>query len=334
MNKVDISVIGAGSWGTALAMVLADNDHKVTLWTRNSEHANSMQKNRHNQKYIKGNFSNNIIISSNLEEAVKNKKYILLVTPSHSLEDLCPKINEYLDEDAYLIHAIKGIIPDSLMRVSQVINDKMPKLKADNLAVLSGPSHAEEVADRKPTTVLIASDNILTAQIWQKHFNNENFRVYTNTDVIGTELGGALKNIIAIGAGISDGLGFGDNAKAALMTRGLAEIIRLGVGMGAELSTFYGLAGIGDLIVTCTSVHSRNYKAGRLIGEGQAVTEALDNVHMVVEGIRTIEAAHSLAEREKINMPITDQLYQIIYKGQNPLAAVKELMGRVTKEEF
>ena len=331
---IEIAVLGAGSWGTALSFVLADNQHKVTLWTRTEKHASEININKQNSKYIAGILPSNIYATSNLEEALAGKKYIVLVTPSHSLKELVPIINNYINPDTIIIHAIKGIDPDSLLRISEIILNGMPNLDSSRLAVLSGPSHAEEVALRKPTTVVISSLNIKTAEIAQDLFINKNFRVYTNSDVVGTELGGALKNIIALGAGISDGLGFGDNAKAALMTRGLAEITRLGIYLGAEASTFSGLAGIGDLIVTCTSVHSRNYKAGKLIGEGQTLDEALSHMNMVVEGVRTTKAAYALSERHNICMPITNQLYQVLFEDKNAKEAVEHLMARVKKEEF
>ena len=331
----EIAVIGAGSWGTALSMVLADNQHKVSLWTRTKEQAELINKTRQNPKYLKDVVLPNLVkATSDLEEAVSGKSYIVLVTPSHSLEELLPVIDSYIDEGTLVVHAIKGIDPKTLQRVSETILTSMPSLKADRLAVLSGPSHAEEVAKRNPTTVVIASKSLPTAQVFQDLFNNINFRVYTNSDVLGVELGGALKNIIALGAGISDGLGFGDNAKAALMTRGLTEITRLGVHLGAEPSTFAGLAGIGDLIVTCTSIHSRNYRAGKLLGEGASLEQALAQMEMVVEGVRTTKAAYELSQLHGVSMPITQQLYRILFEQKNTKEAVEELMGRVKKEEL
>ncbi|OEF96021.1 NAD(P)H-dependent glycerol-3-phosphate dehydrogenase [Desulfuribacillus alkaliarsenatis] len=333
MNN-EVVVIGAGSWGTALSLVLAENKNKVTLWTRTSEHAAFLNKHHINPKYLKDvKIPDSVIATSDLEQAVKGKKFVVLVTPSHSLEKLLPEINQYITNETIIIHAIKGIDPVSLKRVSEIILECLPNLNANRLAVLSGPSHAEEVALKKPTTVVIASAISSTAEHAQDLFINKHFRVYTNTDVIGVELGGALKNIIALGAGISDGLGFGDNAKAALMTRGLTEITRLGVYLGAEPTTFSGLAGIGDLIVTCTSIHSRNYRAGKLIGLGNSLEETLEQMEMVVEGVRTTKAAYILSQKNSVDMPITSQLYKLLFENKDAKEAVEDLMARVKKDE-
>ncbi len=330
-----IAVLGAGSWGTALSLVLAQNQHSVSLWTRKEEHAAYLHTKRENPQYLKDVcLPENIAVTSDLQQALQGKKHIVLVTPSHSLQELLPKIGQYMEPDAAITHAIKGIDPDSLERVSEVILHNLPNFSADRLAVLSGPSHAEEVGVQKPTTVVIASQSLELAEAVQDIFFNSNFRVYTNTDVVGVELGGALKNIIALGAGISDGLGFGDNAKAALMTRGLAEITRLGIHLGAKQSTFSGLAGIGDLIVTCTSIHSRNYRAGRLIGEGKLLDNVLSEMGMVVEGVRTTKAAYALSRKYDVSMPITEQLHHILFEDKNAKEAVEQLMARVKKEEL
>ena len=233
-----------------------------------------------------------------------------------------------------IAHVSKGIEPDSLMRISEMIKEEMPKELLKDVVVLSGPSHAEEVSLRHPTTVTVTSENMDAAEKIQDLFINNNFRVYTNSDIIGVEIGGALKNIIALAAGITDGLGYGDNAKAALMTRGLAEIARLGTKMGANPLTFSGLAGIGDLIVTCTSVHSRNWRAGNLLGKGKTLEEVLDNMGMVVEGVRTTKAAYQLAKKYDVNMPITFALYDVLFNGKNAIDAVDVLMARGKTHEM
>ncbi|OEH84783.1 glycerol-3-phosphate dehydrogenase [Desulfuribacillus stibiiarsenatis] len=332
--KYGVTVLGAGSWGTALSMVLADNQQEVTLWTRSQDQAVFINQYHMNPKYIKDiPLPHNLIATTDLEMALTKNQYIVLVTPSHSLYDLAPIINQWISNETKIVHAIKGIDPESLLCVSDILLTYMPKLLPENLAILSGPSHAEEVALRKPTTVVISSKSITVAETFQDMFMNQNFRVYTNTDTIGVELGGALKNIIALGAGISDGLGYGDNAKAALITRGLAEITRLGVHLGADPSTFAGLAGVGDLIVTCTSIHSRNYRAGKLIGEGNTVEEAIAKMEMVVEGVRTTKAAYELSKKHHVTMPITTQLYEILFNNKNAKEAVENLMARVKKDE-
>jgi glycerol-3-phosphate dehydrogenase (NAD(P)+) len=233
-----------------------------------------------------------------------------------------------------IAHVSKGIEPDSLLRISELIKEEMPRELLKAVVVLSGPSHAEEVSRRHPTTVTVSSEDMSAAEEIQDLFINHNFRVYTNPDVIGVEIGGALKNIIALAAGITDGLGYGDNAKAALITRGLAEIARLGTKMGANPLTFSGLAGIGDLIVTCTSVHSRNWRAGNLLGKGNNLEEVLDNMGMVVEGVRTTKAAYQLAQKYNVSMPITYALYDVLFNGKNAKDAVDVLMARGKTHEM
>ncbi|MFL6560967.1 MAG: NAD(P)H-dependent glycerol-3-phosphate dehydrogenase, partial [Bacillus sp. (in: firmicutes)] len=251
-----------------------------------------------------------------------------------AIREVIGKIRTVQAGPILIAHVSKGIEPDSLMRISEIIREEMPKELLKDVVVLSGPSHAEEVSLRHPTTVTVTSENMAAAEKVQDLFINNNFRVYTNSDIIGVEIGGALKNIIALAAGITDGLGYGDNAKAALMTRGLAEIARLGTKMGANPLTFSGLAGIGDLIVTCTSVHSRNWRAGNLLGKGKTLNEVLDNMGMVVEGVRTTKAAYQLAKKYDVNMPITFALYDVLFNGKNAIDAVDVLMARGKTHEM
>jgi len=327
--KKNVTVIGAGSWGTALASVLADNGHQVTIWVRDPKLAEQINTKHVNEKYLpEVNLSSNIVANIDLKEAVTGKPVVLLAVPSHAMRQICRQLVPFLDPEVLLIHATKGFELDSLKRMSEVIMEEIPLSISSKLAVLSGPSHAEEVVRRQPTTVVVSSafeESMLRAQ---DLLMNANFRVYTNPDLIGAEIAGALKNIIALGAGMSDGLGYGDNAKAALLTRGLAEISRLGMKLGAMPLTFAGLAGVGDLIVTCTSKHSRNWRAGYMLGQGKKLDDVLEQMGMVVEGVRTTHAAFALAHREGVDMPITSVLYGILFEGKEPRQGVEELMGR------
>lgn len=327
--KKNVTVIGAGSWGTALASVLADNGHQVTIWVRDPKLAEQINTKHVNEKYLpEVNLSSSIVANVDLKEAVTGKPVILLAVPSHAMRQICRQLVPFLDPEVLLIHATKGFELESLKRMSEVIMEEIPLSISSKLAVLSGPSHAEEVVRRQPTTVVVSSafeESMLRAQ---DLLMNANFRVYTNPDLIGAEIAGALKNIIALGAGMSDGLGYGDNAKAALLTRGLAEISRLGMKLGAMPLTFAGLAGVGDLIVTCTSKHSRNWRAGYMLGQGKKLDDVLEQMGMVVEGVRTTHAAFALAHREGVDMPITSVLYGMLFEGKEPRQGVEELMGR------
>jgi glycerol-3-phosphate dehydrogenase (NAD(P)+) len=329
-----IAVLGAGSWGTALAVVLADNGHDVRLWGRREEQIIEINENHRNERYLPGvELPRNIKASMRLEECIKDVKVIVLVTPTKAMRNVLEELKELLTDQVTIVHASKGIEPGTYKRISEIIEEEIPSSYLEAVVVLSGPSHAEEVSLRQPTTVTVSSGKNEAAEKIQDLFINQNFRVYTNQDVIGVELGGALKNIIALGAGLSDGLGYGDNAKAALMTRGLAEIARLGTHMGANPLTFAGLTGIGDLIVTCTSVHSRNWRAGNMLGKGMPLDEVLEKMGMVVEGVRTTQAAYELSKREKVEMPITHVLYEVLFKQKGPKQAVDELMQRTPTHE-
>lgn len=329
MNK--IAVLGSGSWGTALAMVLSENNHKVKIWTRNEEQRDEMNKFRENKKYLPGiNFNKNISVTSNIEDAIKDSCIVLLAVPSQSIRDICNKIKPFIKKEQIIVNSSKGLERNTSKRISEVVADVLDNQK---FVTLSGPSHAEELSKKLPTTITVASTELELSKKVQDLFMNNYFRVYTNTDLIGVELGGTLKNIIAFGAGVCDGMGFGDNTKSALITRGLTEIKRLGVSLGAREETFNGLSGIGDLIVTCTSLHSRNRKAGFLIGSGYTLEDTLSEVKMVVEGIVATEVAYNLSKKVNVDMPITSAIYSILYKNVNPKDAVNQLMTRDCKCE-
>ncbi len=330
-----VTVIGAGSWGTALAMVLAANGHEVRIWGHKPEQIEEINTKHTNKKYLPDiNLPESIVGYASMEEALTGIEIVVLAVPTKAIREVLRKMIAVHNEPVMVVHVSKGIEPDTLMRISEMIEEELPEELLTDLVVLSGPSHAEEVSLNHPTTVTVSSKNMKAAERVQDLFMNSYFRVYTNPDVIGVEIGGALKNIIALAAGISDGLGYGDNAKAALITRGLAEIARLGTKMGASPLTFSGLAGIGDLIVTCTSVHSRNWRAGNLIGKGHPLDEVLENMGMVVEGVRTTKAAYQLAKKYDVSMPITEALYRVLFDNVDPKGAVDALMSRMKTREM
>ncbi|WP_078596934.1 NAD(P)H-dependent glycerol-3-phosphate dehydrogenase [Evansella clarkii] len=329
-----IAVLGSGSWGTALSIVLASNGHDVYLWGRSEEQANEININHTNNRYLPDiKLPEGINAVTDLNHSLEGAEAVLLVVPTKAMREVLKKVTTLIDRPVLFIHASKGIEPGTHLRVSEIIEEEIPVSLRAGVAALSGPSHAEEVSLYQPTTVTSSSSDPETAKRVQDLFMNKHFRVYTNPDLIGVEIGGSLKNIIAIGAGMTNGLGYGDNAKAALMTRGLAEITRLGLKMGANPLTFAGLSGLGDLIVTCTSVHSRNWRAGNMLGKGKSVEEVLSEMGMVVEGIRTTQAAYELARKLEVEMPITNELYEVLFNNKSPEEAVTELMGRVKKHE-
>ncbi|WP_113928657.1 NAD(P)H-dependent glycerol-3-phosphate dehydrogenase [Bacillus sp. P14.5] len=330
-----VTVLGAGSWGTALAMVLADNKHRVNLWGHNAVLMEEINTRHTNEKYLKGiQLPKGIIGHTDLVKALEGAETVILAVPTKAVREVLQKVKHTEAKPLTIVHVSKGIEPDTLMRISEMIREEMGESGLKDVVVLSGPSHAEEVSLRHPTTVTVSSENMESAEHVQDLFMNQHFRVYTNPDVIGVEIGGALKNIIALAAGITDGLGYGDNAKAALITRGLAEIARLGTKMGANPLTFSGLTGIGDLIVTCTSVHSRNWRAGNQLGKGMNLQDVLNEMGMVVEGVRTTKAAHQLAEKYNVQMPITQALYDVLFNDVPPKQAVDSLMGRMKTHEM
>lgn len=327
--------MGAGSWGTALSMVLADNHHDVRLWARREEQIAEINNNHTNEAYLPGiQLPKQIKGYSDLSETVKDVEVLLLVVPTKAVRDAIQSLRKVLTSPVVIVHASKGIEPGTHKRISEMIEEEFEGSDLlKDVAVLSGPSHAEEVSLRQPTTVTVSSSNNDASLLIQDLFMNQHFRVYTNPDLIGVEIGGALKNIIALVCGLTNGLGMGDNTKAAIMTRGLAEITRLGVKQGANPLTFAGLSGLGDLIVTCTSVHSRNWRAGQMIGQGKSLDEVLSSMGMVVEGIRTTQAAFELANELKVEMPITSALYEVLFEGLHPKEATEKLMGRIKKHE-
>lgn len=326
-----IAFLGGGSFGTALAIMLAKKGIEVKIWDRNKNVVDDINVKRENIRYLHGSvIPVGVEASTDIEVVVKESDYIVLAVPSHVVRNLCKDIKKVVNPDQIVISIAKGIEAESGKRLSEVINEELPQ---NPLVILSGPSHAEEVAQDIPTTVVVASENMKYAEKVQDLFMTNKFRIYTNDDIIGVEIGGAVKNIIAIAAGVSDGIGYGDNTKAALMTRGISEIVRIGTKLGGKKETFAGLTGIGDLIVTCTSMHSRNRRAGILIGKGATAEEATKEIGMVVEGIKACKAFYELKEKLGVSMPITDTLYKVIFEGKEPKYGVYELMTRDKKDE-
>lgn len=330
-----VAVLGSGSWGTALATVLAHNGYNVSLWSRNREKVREMAETRRNQQYLPDvELEEAISPTAQMEHALQGAEAVLFAVPSHAMRKVATQAACAIPTHQLVVHAAKGFEPETLKRMSQVLSETLSTHSEGQIVALSGPSHAEEVVRRQPTTVVVSSMDARLGGKAQDMLINSYFRVYTNPDLIGVEIGGALKNIIALGAGMSDGLGFGDNAKAALLTRGLAEIGRLGVAMGAKPTTFAGLAGVGDLVVTCTSQHSRNWRAGYLLGQGYPLENVLDEMGMVVEGVKTTKAAYDLSKRYGVDMPIARELYRVLFNGKQPQQAVEDLMGRGKTHEM
>lgn len=329
-----VGVLGAGSWGTALAMVLADNGNKVKIWSIIPEQIVEINEKRTNKAYLKDvQIPSGVIAVATLEEAVEDVDFIVMSVPSSVVRQVSAQLNTLLKDNIIVINTAKGIEPGSLKRLSEVIIEEIPGIE-NRLVVLSGPSHAEEVAVKMPTAVVAASSNESASEMVQDLFMNEYFRIYINSDVIGVEVGAAFKNVIALATGITDGLGFGDNTKAAIITRGMAEIVRIGVAMGGQPLTFAGLSGIGDLVVTATSMHSRNRRAGIAIGKGEKIEDIKKNMGMVIEGVRTAEAIIELNKKYQVDTPITNHVYKIIYENEDPRETVYELMKRDKKREI
>ena len=325
-----ISVIGSGSWGTAIAIMLVENGHNVTLWSYTMIECEDLKRYKENLAFLPGApIPSTIRHTSDILDCV-HADIIVCALPSFAVRKVMGQFAPRVKKGQIVLNLSKGLESESLLTLSGVLEEELP---ACDISVMSGPSHAEEVARKIPTTNVVASSSQKTAEYIQDIFMNPFFRVYTNSDITGVEIGGALKNIIALCAGISDGLGFGDNTKAALMTRGLYEITRLGVAMGANAETLGGLSGMGDLIVTCTSIHSRNRRAGILIGKGRTAEEAQEEIKMVVEGIGTCRAAKSLADKLNIEMPIVNQAYAILFEGKSAKDATLSLMGRDKRHE-
>ncbi|HGY55279.1 MAG TPA: NAD(P)H-dependent glycerol-3-phosphate dehydrogenase [Caldithrix abyssi] len=329
-----VAMIGAGSWGTALALVLNDNGHEVSCFTIDEDTVKDVRTKKENSKYLPGiAIPENILFSTDLSEVVHGADLIVNAVPSQVTRKALPDVVRFEEaKQAVWVTVSKGIENNTYLRISQVINE-VGGIPTDKIVALSGPSHAEEVGKKIPTAVVTASTNLESAKLVQNAFMTPYFRVYASDDVIGVELGGALKNIIALAAGICDGAGFGDNTKAALMTRGLVEIQRLGMKMGAKRETFSGLSGIGDLIVTCMSRHSRNRHVGEQIGKGRKLQEVLDEMVMVAEGVKTTLSAYELAQKYRVEMPITEQIYLTLFKDKSPHQAMIDLMTRESKVE-
>ena len=333
MNR-KAAVLVAGSWGTALAAVLADNNFDVTLWARSTAQVEEINRKHTNSKALQDAIlPDNITATTDIGQALTGAEIVLFAAPSSAMRDVAKLAAPFISPEALCVHATKGFETGSYKRMTTVLSEELNYDPA-RLVVLSGPSHAEEVVRRQPTTVVVASASQEAAEHAQDAFITPYFRVYTNMDVVGVEVAGAIKNIIALGAGLTDGLGFGDNAKAALLTRGLAEISRLGIAMGANPLTFAGLAGVGDLVVTCTSKLSRNFRAGLLLAEGLPLSDVLTRVGMVVEGVRTTSAAHELSKQYDVVMPISEQLYEVLFENKPPRSAVETLMGRGRTHEM
>ncbi len=325
-----IAVIGAGTWGIALARLLAMKGHDVIVWSAIEKEIDNLVKTRVHHILCEMDIPDNLRFTKDLKEAVQGKDILLLAVPSVFVRSTCEKIREYYSDNMVIVDVAKGMEASSLMTMSEVIKDVIPSA---SVVALTGPTHAEEVAFDQPTTIVAACCDENISQYIQEVFMTESFRVYTNNDIKGVEFAGSIKNVMALGVGISRGLGFGDNTTAALITRGLAEIVRLGEKMGCNRETFYGLAGVGDLIVTCTSVHSRNYKAGELMGMGRTAEEAKEEVGMVVEGINMLPAAMKLIEKYSVEMPIVEKVNEIVNGKTEASDAVRELMRRDKKGE-
>lgn len=325
-----VGVIGAGSWGTALAILLNENKNDVILWSHRESEAEKIKETRKVSKLPDIVLPEQIRITSQLEEAIADREVLVLVVPSNCVRETAEKMAPFVAPDAVIVSAAKGIEERTLMTMTDIVEDCIPGIEA---AVLSGPSHAEEVAKGLPTACVVGAHREETARFLQTLFMSPCFRIYISSDMLGIELGGALKNVIALAAGIADGMGYGDNAKAALITRGIVEIGRLGLKMGGKLETFSGLTGIGDLIVTCASMHSRNRRAGILLGQGYTMEEAMAEVNMVVEGVYSVKSAMKLSEKYDVELPIIEQVNQILFEGKNPREAVTELMLRDNRLE-
>ncbi len=328
----NVAIIGAGSWGTALSILLAKNGNRVKMWSVFNEEVTMLNElHEHVQKLPGVKVPAGVSCTGDVEEALDGSDAVVMVVPSQTIRENAKLISSSIKKDQIVVCCSKGIEEGTGMILTDIIQEEIPQSIA---VALSGPSHAEEVARDIPTAVVAASERKEVAEYVQELFMSPNFRVYTNPDPRGVELGGALKNVIALCGGISDGLGFGDNTKAALMTRGITEISRLGIALGAQAQTFSGLAGLGDLIVTCTSMHSRNRRAGILIGQGKTMEEAIAEVKMVVEGVTTAKAAHELALKKNVSMPITNEAYKVLFEGKNAKQAVVDLMTRDKTHEI
>ncbi|MCH5265658.1 MAG: NAD(P)H-dependent glycerol-3-phosphate dehydrogenase [Lachnospiraceae bacterium] len=327
-----VSFLGAGSWGTALAVQCADNGHKVTLWSKVKAEIDMLRENREHVERLPGvKLPDSIVIEEDLEKACENQDIIVCSVASPFVRSTAQEAKPYIKDNQIIVNVGKGIEDNTLMTLCEILEDELPMA---DVAVLSGPSHAEEVSKGIPTTVVVGAKTEKTAVFVQDVFMGRRFRVYTSPDIVGIELGGALKNVIALAAGILDGMGLGDNTKAALMTRGIAEISRLGIELGGKMETFCGLSGIGDLIVTCTSTHSRNHNCGYLLGKGKTLDEAKAEIKQVIEGVNCAKAAMALANKHHVTMPIVEQINAILFENKSPEQAVKDLLVRDKVSEY
>lgn len=327
----NIGVIGAGSWGIALSVLLSNNGHEVKVWSIIEDEITMLKENHEHKDKLPGvRLSDRITFTGDLQEAVENKDLLVMAVPSPFVRSTAASLREVVRKDQLIVNVAKGVEESTLMTLSQIIEQEVPQAE---VAVLSGPSHAEEVGRGIPTTIVVGAKKKETAEWIQNIFMSEVFRVYISPDVLGIELGAALKNVVALAAGIADGLGYGDNTKAALITRGITEIARLGMAMGGRFETFCGLSGIGDLIVTCASMHSRNRRAGILIGQGKTMDEAMKEVKMVVEGVYSAKAAMGLAEKYHVQIPIIEQVNKVLFENKPASEAMKDLMTRDKKIE-
>ena len=333
--KTSITVFGAGSWGTALAVHLAKNGHKVTIWARRAEIASAIRDRHRNPAYLPElQIPQQVRVTDDFALAAKGASFWVIATPSHGVRSVATRLNTYASKNHVVVSVAKGIENETLQTTTEVLKSELAKsIPEGAMAVLSGPSHAEEVAQQKPTTLVVAAPNPAVAEKLQQLFMSPRLRVYASSDVLGVEIGGSVKNVISIAAGISDGIGYGDNAKAAIIARGVAEITRLGVAMGARAETFSGLTCLGDLVVTCISNHSRNRYLGEQIGRGFVWQTTQSNMHMVAEGVRTTRSVRTLAQRFGIEMPITQAVYAILFERKSPTEAVHDLMTRSEKRE-
>ena len=329
-----ISVIGSGGWGIALAILLHENGHNLTIWSFDKKEVEELKETRQNKAKLPNILiPNDIEVTNDLKEAVDNKDILVLAVPSKAIRSVSKSLKDIIKDNQIIVNVAKGLEEDTLKTMTDIIEEEL-KEKNPQVAVLSGPSHAEEVGKGIPTTCVVSAHNKELTLYLQNIFMNPSFRVYTSPDMIGVEIGGALKNVIALAAGIADGLNYGDNTKAALITRGIKEISTLGVAMGGEQSTFYGLTGLGDLIVTCASVHSRNRRAGILLGQGKTLDEAIKEVNMVVEGVYSAKSALMAAKKYNVEIPIIEQVNAVLFENKNPAEAVNELMIRDKKLEI
>ena len=329
---IKISVLGTGSWGSAIGDLLNQNGHEVIMWQRDAEKVKAMEVDRKHPFFVDLTFSDEVKFTTDLDMAIKGSQIIVVAVPSHSVRELVSRAVEFIEDNVIIVNISKGLELDTLLTMSSVISEETVG-KNVSIVSLYGPSHAEEVVRKIPTTLVAASTDENASKKVQYIFSSRVLRVYTNTDILGLELGGSIKNVIAIAAGICDGIGFGDNTKAAILTRGIAEMTRLGVALGAQEKTFAGLSGIGDLFVTCSSKHSRNRYVGEEIGKGRKIDEILSEMKMVAEGVKTAKAVFQLCQKHNVDMPISCAVYNVLYNNKDPLESVSELMNRDLRSE-